>query len=389
MRRKIRIKDRWTIRFLGGTFLKMKGFKVRDRYIASKGEKLVVIANHVTDYDPMIVRYATNRFLYTLSTDNILSTRFTRFFLPRLGAIPKRKGSLDISSIKEMMYIANKGGSLLIFPEGNRSYAEFQYYIAPNFASILYKLKATIVIFNIVGGFGSYPRFSKKRRKGPLYTEVRKVIKYDEYKDMDMEVLNKLIIDNLRCFDYECGYKYKSHKKAEYLEREFFICPKCGAISSLYSKGDFLKCDKCGLEVKYNEDLSLSSNDDSFKYKRLKDWYDYQKDFVKNMGIGDDIIFKDEKVSLTIVNPYQLKKKIAKGDLVLTKDKIRVGKFSLDIKDISAVSPMSGRKLLFTIDGNNYQIKGNQRFNALKYALMFNRLDTKMNLERLDNYFRL
>lgn len=389
MSRKIRIHDRFIIRFIGGLFLILKGFRVKDRYKAAKGEKIVVLSNHTTDFDPMFVRKCTNRFCYTLATDNILSSRIGRFFLPRLGAIPKRKGVTDINSVKTMMSIASKGGSITIFPEGNRSYCLSQYYLSEDLAALLKKFQSTIVIFNIVGGFGNYPRFSKNRRKGPLYSKLRKVLKYEEYKDMPNEELNKIIATNLEYFDLERQHTYKSKSKAEYLERMFFVCPKCGAVSSLHSKGNILKCDKCGLEVKYNEDLTLSSTDPAFKFKELSEWYFYQKDFVKNMTIGDGVIFTDEDVTLSTVNPYVLSKDLAKGKMTLTKDTLQIGGYKIDIKDILIASPVSGRKLVFTIEKDNYRIKGNMRFNALKYVLMFNKLDTKMKLEKRDNYYTL
>ena len=392
MKKKIRIHRplfQKFLRIIATIYLKNKGFKTGEKYKVEKGEKVVILSNHVTDYDPILLALSVKPFLYVLSTDNIYSTRFNRFFIPYLGGIPKRKGKADIESIKKMMYIASKGGSLMLFPEGNRAYADFQYYIAPNFSSLFYKFKSTILIYNIVGGFGSYPRFGNKRRKGPLYSKLVKVLKYDEYKDMDPKELNDIIINNLKFFDIDTGYKYKSHAKAEYLERELFVCPKCGSISTLHSKKDEICCSNCGLSVKYNEDLSLNSKDEAFAFKKLSEWYFYQKEFVKNMKIDEGIIFKDEDAIIKTVNPFELSKKLGKGKIILTKDTLTIGEYKIDVKDIEIASPMSKRNLVLTVKENNLQIKGNKRFNALKYVLMFNRLDTKMKLEQVDDYFKL
>lgn len=392
MKKKIRIRRplyQKFLRVIDRIIIRSKGFRIKDKYKVEKGEKFVILCNHVTDYDPMVLALTVKPYFYVLSTDNIYSTRFTRFWLPRLGGVPKRKGKADVNSLKQMLYIASKGGSLVIFPEGNRSYGDFQYYIAPNFSSLMYKLKSTIIIYNIVGGFGSYPRFSKKRRKGPLYTKLRRVLKYDEYKDMDPKELNDIIVNNLKCFDIDTKNLYKSPAKAEYLERELFVCPKCGNISTLHSHKDHLTCEKCGLNVTYNEDLTLSSDDKDFKFTRLSQWYLYQKDFVKNMNIGDEIIFSDENVKMQTANPFEIRKKLAKGKMELTKDTLSVGNYKIDVKDIEIASPVSGRKLVLTVNGNNLQIKGTERFNALKYVLMFNRLDTRMKLEKVDDYFTL
>lgn len=365
------------------------GYKYVKGYRPEKDEQIVVLSNHQTDLDPFFIRIALNRFMYILSSDNIFSHKFIAKILSFLGAIPKRKGVPDFESIKRLMEVSKDGGSILIFPEGNRTFAEFQFYIAPNFASLIKKLKSTLVLYNIHGGFGTNPRFSSKRRRGPMYGEVKKVLKYDEYKDMDVEELTQIIKDNLEVFDSDSDALYKSKRRAEYLERMFFVCPKCGKMHTLESNGNYIKCHHCGLEVEYTEDLKLKSNDPEFKYTRLVEWYDYQKEVIKNMEITDGIIFEEKEVELDSVNPFKPYKKITKGELKLYKDQFIIGETKFDVTNIMSASPMSGRRLCFTYNGDNYQIKGDKRFNALKYALIFHRLDTKMHRENLDNYYNI
>ena len=139
--KKIHIKEPlWIslLKLLARPFLRLKwGYKVRGRYNAKKGENILVLSNHQTDLDPLLVRLSFNRYLYTVATDNIFSDPKTSKWLIRLGAIPKRKGMVDIKNAMMMNKIAEEGGSILLFPEGNRSYAEFQFYIADNFAKLL------------------------------------------------------------------------------------------------------------------------------------------------------------------------------------------------------------------------------------------------------------
>ena len=393
MSKKVRIKeplDAKIIRIFVAFYLRViLKYRIKSNYKIAKGEKVVVLSNHQTDLDPVLIRCALRHYLYILSSDNIYSKKLSTKFLTHLGGIPKRKGVPDFESIKKLLEISKDGGSILIFPEGNRSYAEFQFYIADNFASLLFKLKATIVLYNIHGGFGSLPRFGAKRRKGPFYGEVKRVLKYEEYKDMSVEELNKIVIEGLKVFDSESGDLYKSNRKAEYLERMFFVCPKCGSVSTLESQGNYLRCKHCGLEVEYKENLTIESKDPEFKYHRLVEWYDYQKEFIRNMEINNKVIFKDKDVVLEKVNPFKPLEHIAEGNLTLYKDHMVIGNVTLEVTNIMSASPMSGRKLCFTYNGDNYQIKGPERFNALKYALVFHKLDTKMHRENLDNYYNI
>lgn len=393
--KKIFIKEPAWIAFLkpiARVFARIKwGYKVKGKYKAAEGENIFVLSNHQTDLDPVLVRLSFNRFLYTVATDNIFSDPKTVKWLTRFGAIPKKKGIADLRSIFTMTTIANSGGSILLFPEGNRSYAEFQFYIADNFGKLLKNLKCTIVLFNLHGGFGSLPRFGpKKRRKGPFYGEIKKIMKYEEYENMPIEELTQIVKENLWVNDADSGFSYKSNRKAEYLERMYFVCPKCGDIHSLKSEGNYLKCHNCGLEVEYTEKLALKSKDPTFTWTKLIDWYEYQKQWVRDYQVEKGkIIFEDEDVTLTLSNPYQTKELLNQGKLILTDEQLSVGDTHFDLKDILIASPVSGRNLCLTIKDENYVIRGQERFNALKYVLMFNKLDTRMKKENLDKYFNI
>ena len=367
------------------------GYKIKGKYNAKKGENIIVLSNHQTDLDPVLIRLSFNRFLYTVATDNIFSNPKTVKWLTRLGAIPKRKGLVDIKSTIAMSNIAQQGGSMLLFPEGNRCYAEFQFFISENFAKLLKSLKCTIVLFNLHGGFGSMPRFgSKKRRKGPFYGRIKKVLKYKNYENLTVEELNEVVKENLEVFDADDEKPYKSNARAEYLERMYFVCPKCGDIHSLRSEGNILKCNHCGLEVEYTELLTLRSEDKDFNFVKLNDWYEYQKQWVRDYQVKKgEVIFEDDDVTLSLSNPYQPREQLAQGHLTLTDEKLIVDNVSFDLKDLVIASPVSGRNLCITVKDDNYVIRGQERFNALKYVLMFNKLETRMKQESVDKYFNI
>ena len=75
--------------------------------------------------------------------------------------------------------------------------------------------------------------------------------------------------------------------------------------------------------------------------------------------------------------------------MVLFNDVLKIGDLAFELKKIEVSSPVSGTKLLFTYDKASYEIKGDDRFNPLKYSLMFNKLDTLMHQNNIDSYFKL
>ncbi len=360
----------------------------KSKYKIQKGETAIILSNHQTDLDALYLHCAFNRFVYTVATDNIFNKKSSKW-LKLVGVFPKRKGLTDITATMEMTRITSNGGTLLLFPEGNRSYAEFQFYIS-DIAQFIRKYKLTVILHNIHGGFGTSPRFGNKRRKGPFYGEVKRVLHFRDYENWTNEELIHVIREELKVYDSESGNLYKSEQRAEYLERMFFICPKCGKVSTLRSEGNYISCDSCGLKVEYTEDLHLRSEDEKFKYTKLVEWYDFERKWIRDFEVNPgEIIFKDVDATLVEAIPFGERIELTHGDITLTDKDFNVGSYHFDVKDIEIASPVSGRNLVFTCSGKAYQIRGNERFNALKYVFMFNRLDTIMNNKKTDSYYRV
>ena len=372
-------------------FLALKlGYRSNTKYKIRKGEPVLVLSNHQTDLDPLYVHWSFNKVLNCVATDTIFKKGFIGWFLKKNGAIPKRKGLADLSMNMEIIRSIKNDESVLLFAEGNRTYADFQFYITDKISRLLKAVKCTVILYNLHGGTGISPRFANKRRKGKFYGEIKMVLEPKEYMEMDDDKLSELIITNLRVIDSESGELYKSNQRAEYLERMYFLCPHCGAISSMVSAGNTVKCKKCDFEMEFGEDLKLHRVSKYGPDISMKEWYNLQKKWTLNyLPPKDQVIFKDKDVVLVSADPYQKRKTLFKGKMVLTDKELSFGEIRFPLGNINIASPISGTKLAFSDSEHNYLVKGSERFNPLKYVLMFNRLETNMNLKGNDNYYRL
>ena len=366
------------------------GYRCRDKYKIKKGERVLVLSNHQTDADPFCILPAFNRPVYPVATDNIFAGKFRSKLFSALGVIPKKKGVVDIRSTLKISNVLKHGGSALLFVEGNRYYAEFQYFISPSIAPFIKKTGATLVLFNMRGGSGVSPRFKRSNRRGPFSGAIRRVITPEEYAEMDNDTLLKEIVDNLRVYDSDSGNLYKSRHRAEYLERVLFACPVCGRLETLSSKKQFISCSNCGLKVEYGEDLRLHSEDPRFSFGRMIDWWNHQKNVIREMPVEPDkIIFEDADAKLFKSEPFTARVLLAKGRVFIDDRRIVCGDKEFPLDKISSASVVSGRNLTFVCDGTDYTIRGGKRFNPLKYIFLFNRLDTPMREKAADKYFNL
>ncbi|MCQ2743045.1 MAG: 1-acyl-sn-glycerol-3-phosphate acyltransferase [Bacilli bacterium] len=364
--------------------------KMRSKYKIAKGEKVFVVSNHQTDVDPFFITRMFNKPIYYVATDTLATSAAYPIIDFVLHPIMKKKGESDFACIKKMYEVNEEGGSIGLFPEGNRPYAEFQFPIEKVTAKLIKRLKSTLVIVNINGGTGVSPRFGFKRRRGPGSVSIKRVLKYEEYSQMDDEVLCQLIRDDLKVFDSESGNLYKSNKRAEYLEREFFLCPSCKAVSSMVSSKNIVTCAKCGTKAEFTEGLHFKPLREDFPFTKMLEWYDYQKKWIAESSFeSEEAIFVDENVRLYELGAKK-RKLLSKGKMVLTKDSIQFeGDVRLPLSELSVSSPVSGRKLAMTVENKSYMVVGHQRFNPLKYSLIFNKLETKMKQTHNDIYFRI
>ena len=373
-----------------GLLAKLKHYKRVNFLKMKKGESYIVLANHQSSLDGILIPYSFQRHLYGLTTDSFFSKGWVaKMFVHQLGLIAKRKGAVDIKANMDMIRCVKEGGSLLIFPEGNRGYAEFQFSMTEGFAKFVRFFKKPIVLFNFHGGSGVDPRFAKSRRKGPYYGEIKRILQPEEIESWSDEKLYQVIKDTLRVYDSESGALYKSDERAEYLERMFFVCPKCGKVETLYSEGNYIHCKECGLKVEYTEDLHLKSDDPDFKFSRLVDWYNYQIRWVKNFEVNDEVIFKSGEAKLFVSHPGKKRKLIAEGPVELTAKTLKFAEKTIDISEISIASPINGNNFNFSTATEDYYVKGDDRFNPLKYIFMFNKLDIKMRNSKADIYYNL
>lgn len=357
-----------------------------------KDENAFIISNHQSDYDPIFISLSLNKPIYYVGTDTLFNKSFVSKLLRYAFApIPKKKAISDPKCIKSMFKVAKEKGSIGLFAEGNRTYAEFQYHIDISLAKLIKTTKLPLILFNIHGGTGCCPRFANKKRKGKFYTKLAKRVEYSEYSKLSDQELLDLIKENIKVYDSENNYSYKSKRRAEYLERMLFVCPKCNKSHTLYSKNEFVYCNECGLKVEYTEKLHLKSEDTSFKFDRLIDWYEYQKKWCREYDYSDNekIIFIDNDIKLFHQRVGEKRKLIFKGTLTLTANKLTIAGCEINVKDIIIASVIGGRKFNFSTNDQDYLIIGHKKFNPLKYVMMFNRLDTHMKEKEMDKYFNI
>ena len=106
------------------------------------------------------------------------------------------------------------------------------------------------------------------------------------------------------------------------------------------------------------------------------DWYDWQNEFIQNtdLSVLTEAPVYEETVQLSKVHIYKYKELLNKESTVrLYGDRITVDDRVFPFEDLGAVVVLGKNKVNLYAGNEVLQLKGDKRFNALKYVNFFHK----------------
>lgn len=340
-----------------------------------------VMMNHQTAFDQFFIGLAFKGPVYYVASEDLFSNGFVSSLIKyAVAPIPIKKQRTDVGAVMNCIRVAREGGTIAIAPEGNRTYSGKTEYINPAIAPLAKKLKLPIALFRIEGGYGIHPRWSDTVRRGKMRAFVSSVLEYEDYKNLSDDELYEKICDGLYVNEAVANASFEGEHLAEYIERAMYVCPECG-LSRFESYDDTVKCLKCGREIRYLPDKRTIGTNCEWPFKFIDDWYEYQCDYVNQINTDDFVaepIYR-ERVSLTDVMVYKTKTLLREDcEVALFGDKLVIdGKTQnaliVPFDETVAMSVLGRNKLNVYHGERLYQLKGDKRFNALKFVNIYYR----------------
>lgn len=211
----------------------------------------IVVANHVSTRDAFMLGILLPQPVYWITSDGNMRTRFMRFFLRRVGSIPKSKAIPDIETVRLIVeVIRKKKGVVGIFPEGQQSWDGHSLPLMSGTAKLLKLLKVPVVAALIEGGYLSLPRWAWIHRRGKVRVEWKLLLRPEELESLPLQTIEERLKEGLEHDEYEFQARAKlpfyGPKRAEHLELGLFMCPACESVARMRSSGERLHCTACG-----------------------------------------------------------------------------------------------------------------------------------------------
>jgi hypothetical protein len=358
------------------------------------GRPCFILGNHTTPLDPVCLGTSFRFPIYYVASDHVLrqgmAGKLLRFLVE---PIPIMKSRIDLKTIKDMLTVVSEGGSISLFPEGNRNFNGETAGFQPAVAKLARQLNIPLVLYRFEGGYFTAPRWAVSIRCGKMTGCVVRVVSVEAMKAMTSTELYEIIKAELHVDAYAVQRKdpvrYRGRRLAESLERVLYLCPGCLGMATLKSTDDIVSCG-CGLKARYTQyGLLEQAGEMGLPFNTILEWDHWQKDTLQGW-LSAHLSGTGSQEPLASDNGQSLYACVRAGSNTLLGE----GRFSLypdrflfegigetrefPLEGISKVVIQGKQALQFTdCEGATYEVKSPFARSALKYLNLFELLKSK------------
>lgn len=157
--------------------------RVRGREHVPPTGAVLVLSNHQSHLDPILIGVACDRRLNYLARQTLFGFAPFRWLINSLDAIPLDREGLGLAGLKETLRRLKRDEMVLIFPEGRRSDDGEVGVLKPGFCSLAKRCDAPLLPVSIEGAFHAWPRSRTLPRRAVIHIQFGKPIPPEEARE--------------------------------------------------------------------------------------------------------------------------------------------------------------------------------------------------------------
>jgi len=147
------------------------GFSLRisgRRNVPRRGPALL-IANHQSFLDPIVIGIASRRHLCYLARKTLFRNRVFGTLLSSLNTVPVDQEGVAKEGLKTILQELKEGSAVLVFPEGQRSWDGKLQPLKPGIQLLIKRTKAPIIPIGVAGAHIALPRGKSRVKFSPFF----------------------------------------------------------------------------------------------------------------------------------------------------------------------------------------------------------------------------
>ncbi len=277
-------------------------YKVRPRDYR-KGP-YIVVSNHASrlDYIYTGLAFLPERLSYVAGYNEFFRSHLALVFR-LLKIIPKRNFVTDTYAQRQVSSIIEKGGKVILFPEGMSSIGGSNQPCALGGGSFLKHYKVPVLMTLIKGGYLTNTKYCLDERPGRVDVTVDLLFTPEDLEAMDAQAIQARLDKALHQDDYAWNKVERvsfagKGRMAHNLHHLLYWCPRCRKEFTMRGEGDRIHCTSCGNGARLNEYYDLVALDESCVIPETpRVWFDLERREVYRQILDEDFALR-EKVKL-------------------------------------------------------------------------------------------
>ncbi|HPU75821.1 MAG TPA: 1-acyl-sn-glycerol-3-phosphate acyltransferase, partial [Bacillota bacterium] len=231
-----------------------------EEFIPKEGP-VMVVCNHVNLADPLLLGMHFTRRIHFVASDELFRHPVTRWLFRVFGAIPKRRWSRDIASIRFILRRLDSGEAVGIFPEGQRNWDGGPVIVGDEVYRLLCHLDVPILCATLVGGHEAWPRWSTLPGLSDVVVRFLEPIHPRQFSSV--EDLRKAVEQRIFGFAREAPAPRRALALHNGITSVLWGCIRCGGDMTLRETRQGLECSQCGASWVITPALELVSGQSS------------------------------------------------------------------------------------------------------------------------------
>lgn len=247
--------------------------------------------------------------------------------LKKLGSFPKSMFARDIESTKNCIRVLQNGEVLAMMPEARLSTVGKFEDIQESTYSFLKKSAVPIYTVKLHGDYFADPKWGTGARRGArVEAELDLLYTAEQVQSLSLEELKRgveerLYYDEFQWLKTRPEVKYRSKRLAEGLENILAVCPVCGKRHTIGTKKREIFCENCGKLTELDSRYGFTPG---FRFENFAQWYDWQKELLKEEILADEAFSLVSNVELRVPGTgNSLTREAGKGICTLNREGLR------------------------------------------------------------------
>lgn len=348
------------------------------------GQPVLVISNHVTNYDPLLLAVTFPKHqMYFVASEHLFRKGWMSKAIRYLAApIARRKGTTGMDTAMACMRKLRAGESVCIFGEGETTWNGLTSPIFPATGNLVRISGAALITYRLEGGYLTAPRWGKGIRKGRMVGRIVNTYQPEELKKLTAQqindIINRDIYEDTWANQKQEPIRYRGHNRAVQIETSLFMCPKCRKIGTLHGEGNHVRC-SCGLDVEYTE---YGLFNPPVPFENMAQWDQWQHEILEAVASPT---FSDANFKLVQPHADHTETQLAEGALLLEDDALHIADRVFPLDEITDLGLVQRRILVFSHGGEYYELRAEKPTCLRKYFAVWRNHRASLAAEKAAN----